>query len=379
LGRLVSCEGLEVLGRGGTGVVLRAFDEKLHRVVAIKALAGTLAGNGAARQRFVREARAAAAVTHENVIAIHAVEDDGPVPYLVMQCISGTTLQKKLDRCGPLPAGSVLRIGLQIAEGLAAAHRHGLIHRDIKPANVLLENGVERVTILDFGLARAADDASLTQSGYVAGPPLYMPPEQARGETVDYRTDLFSLGSVLYALSPGPPPFRAENTLAVLRRVCDDTPRPIRESNPATPAALEAAVARLLAKDPAARFQSAAEVAGVLSRLLAEVHAGRNPADPQPAPEPVVSGRGGTPSASRRSFRWLRWPALGLLLAGTLLAGWAWWKNRPGWPPGGNGEERTPSPAPAAWKPRPPLSPEELARLPSPLDGRKREDIPHRL
>jgi hypothetical protein len=158
LGRLGHYEVLEVVGKGGMGIVLRAFDEKLHRVVAIKVLAPALATSGSARQRFVREARAAAAVTHDNIIAIHAVEDAGPVPYLVMQFIDGLTLQAKLDRSGPLPVKEILRIGLQTAAGLAAAHAHGVVHRDVKPANILLENSVERVKITDFGLARAVDD-----------------------------------------------------------------------------------------------------------------------------------------------------------------------------------------------------------------------------
>src|SRR5262249_13947770 len=232
LGRLGHYEVLEVIGKGGMGIVLRAFDEKLHRVVAIKVLAPELAGNGPARQRFVRQARAAAAVTQENVIAIHAVEDGGPIPYLIMQFIEGCTLQQKLDRTGPLPLKEILRLGVQVADGLAAAHRHGLVHRDIKPANILLENSIERVKITDFGLARAADDATLTTSGVVAGTPAYMSPEQASGEHVDHRSALFSLGSVLYALCAGHPPFRAGNAMAVLKRVCEDTPRPLRESNP---------------------------------------------------------------------------------------------------------------------------------------------------
>src|SRR5207253_3543414 len=132
----------------------------------------------------------------------------------------------KLDRAGPLPLKEVLRIGRQVADALAAAHREGLIHRDVKPANILLENGVERVKLTDFGLARAADDASLTQSGAIAGTPQYMSPEQARGEALDARSDLFSLGTVLYVLCTGCPPFRADSTVAVLRRVCDETPRP---------------------------------------------------------------------------------------------------------------------------------------------------------
>src|SRR5947208_9782511 len=204
------------------GVVFRAFDEKLHRVVAIKALTPQLATSSAARQRFAREARAAAAVTQDNVIDIHTVEDAGPVPYLVMQFIDGPTLQKKLDRTGQLSLKEILRIGLQIAEGLAAAHRHGLVHRDVKPANILLENGIERVKLTDFGLARAGDDASLTRPGLIAGTPRYMSPEQAEGKLVDHRSDLFSLGSVLYALCTGQPPFRADSALAILKRVCDD-------------------------------------------------------------------------------------------------------------------------------------------------------------
>src|SRR5947209_8324345 len=181
LGRLGHYEILEVIGRGGMGIVLRAFDEKLHRVVAIKVMAAQLATNANARKRFTREARAAAAVTHDHLVTIHAVEEGNGLPYLVMQFVSGMSLQQRLDRSGPLELREIVRIGMQTAAGLAAAHAHGLIHRDIKPANILLENGVERVKITDFGLARAVADASLTQSGVVAGTPQYMSPEQARG------------------------------------------------------------------------------------------------------------------------------------------------------------------------------------------------------
>jgi hypothetical protein len=306
LGRLAHYEILEVVGRGGMGVVFRAFDTKLHRVVAIKALAPHLATSGAARQRFVREARAAAAVTHEHVIAIHTVEDAGPVPYLVMQFIDGPTLQKKLDRTGELSLKEILRIALQVAEGLAAAHRHGLVHRDVKPANILLENGVQRVKITDFGLARAGDDASLTHSGVVAGTPMYMSPEQAQGESVGFRSDLFSLGSVLYTMCAGRPPFRAPNALAVLKRVCEETPRPIREINPELPPWLGEVVARLHAKAPADRFASAREVADLLARHLAELQQG-TPAATPPAEKPA-------PAPPRRSRR------LGVMAAAGLLA-----------------------------------------------------------
>jgi hypothetical protein len=314
LGRLGHYEVLGVAGRGGMGVVFRAFDDKLQRVVAIKALAPQLATSSAARQRFVREARAAAAVTHENVIAIHAVEEAGAVPYLVMQFVAGISLQEKIERTGSLPLKETLRIGLHIAEGLSAAHRQGLVHRDIKPANILLENGVERVKITDFGLARAGDDASLTQSGVVAGTPMYMSPEQADGLPVDFRSDLFSLGSVLYALCTGRPPFRAPTPMAVLRRVCDETPRPIREINPELPPWLGELLVRLHAKAPADRPASARDVADLLARRLAELQEGGTTSatvQPRPAKPPAERPAPAPPRRSRR---------LGAMAAAVLLA-----------------------------------------------------------
>jgi eukaryotic-like serine/threonine-protein kinase len=288
LGRLDHYEVMEVIGRGGMGVVLKAFDEALHRVVAVKVLSPALATSATARRRFGREAKAAAAVSHDHVVTIHAVEGDKPIPYLVMQCVAGFSLEDKLARNGPLGVKEILRIGMQTADGLAAAHKQGLVHRDIKPANILLENGVERVKITDFGLARAVDDASLTQSGVVAGTPQYMSPEQAQGEPVDHRSDLFSLGSVLYAMCTGRPPFRATGTMAVLKRVCEDTPRPIREINPEISDWLCEIIAKLHAKKPADRFQSATEVADLLSRHLA--HLQQPTLIPRPAPAgPLVS------------------------------------------------------------------------------------------
>src|SRR5262245_39663676 len=235
LGRLEHYEVQELVGHGGMGFVLRAFDEELHRVVAIKVMAAQLATSATARKRFKREAQAAAAVSHDHIVTIHAVEDAGKLPYLVMQYVAGASLQQRLDRDGPLELQEILRIGMQTASGLAAAHAQGLVHRDIKPANILLENGVERVKITDFGLARAAADASVSQSGIIAGTPQYMAPEQAQGEAVDCRADLFSLGSVLYAMCTGRAPFRASGTVAVLKRVCEETPTPIRDTNPEIP------------------------------------------------------------------------------------------------------------------------------------------------
>ncbi len=283
LGRLGHYEVLAIVGKGGMGTVFKAFDDVLHRVVAIKMLAPELATSGTARQRFLREARAAAAVSHDHIVTIHAVEEGQQLPYLVMQYVDGVSLQDKVDRAGPLTVKEILRIGLQTASGLAAAHKQGLVHRDVKPANILLENGVERVKLTDFGLARAADDASLTKSGVIAGTPMYMSPEQADAQPVDHRSDLFSLGSVLYVMCTGRPPFRATSTMAVLRRVCDDTPRPIREVNPEVPEWLEAIIARLHAKDPAGRFQSAAEVGELLGQHLAHLQQPQVVPLPQPA------------------------------------------------------------------------------------------------
>lgn len=268
LGRLGHFELLKMLGRGGFGIVFKALDEKLERLVAIKMLSAHLAGNPEARSRFVREARAAAAVNCKYVVSTYEVYEQ-PIPYLVMEYIDGKTLQDRIDQAGALHTGDILRIGAEIAAGLAAAHKQGLIHRDIKPANVLLD-GVphERVKIADFGLARAVDDASLTRTGVVAGTPLFMSPEQAYGEALDHRSDLFSLGSVLYTLCTGQTPFRPGKPLGVLKRVCNDTPRPIREINAGIPEALAAVVHRLLEKDPADRFQTAAEVAGLFEQQL---------------------------------------------------------------------------------------------------------------
>ncbi|MFO0825634.1 MAG: protein kinase [Gemmataceae bacterium] len=196
LGRLGHYDVLQVLGLGGFGIVLQAFDDRLERVVAVKVLAPVLAASQA-RKRFLREARSSARVRHENVVHVYAVEEH-PLPYLVMEYIPGETLQQRLDRTGPLDSAEVAHIGRQIALGLAAAHGTGLIHRDIKPANIMVEAGPHpRVVITDFGLARTAADASVTQDGMVAGTPMYMAPEQASGAAIDYRADLFSLGSVL--------------------------------------------------------------------------------------------------------------------------------------------------------------------------------------
>src|ERR1043165_7390188 len=315
LGRIGHYEVLEVLGQGGYGIVLRAFDDVLQRVVAVKVLAPEMAAMSPARKRFLREAQSAAKIRHENVVQVHAVEEQ-PLPYLVMDFIPGESLQQRLDRTGPLELHEVLRIGRQIAEGLAAAHANKLIHRDVKPANVLLEGGPHKhVKLTDFGLARTADDASLTQSGFIAGTPMYMSPEQARGEPFDHRSDLFSLGSVLYVMTTGRPPFRAAHSLAVLARVSEDTPRPIPDIIPETPPWLCDIIARLQAKKPADRFQSAQEVADLLERCLTQLQQPMGP--PDMTPGKAATGVG-NPTTSRRG--WAIAPTVLLLCAGLGLS-----------------------------------------------------------
>jgi serine/threonine protein kinase len=282
LGRLGHYEIHCLIGQGGMGIVFKAFDESLDRIVAVKVLAPHYAAHPTARRRFVREAKAIAAVVNEHVVTVHAVEEGGPIPYLVMQYVQGVSLQERLERTGPLKVKEILRIGIQAARGLAAAHAQGIVHRDIKPANILLENGVERVKITDFGLARAVDDASISQSGMIVGTPLYMSPEQASSQPVDLRSDLFSLGSVLYAICTGHPPFGADSTVGVLMRVVEDEPRPMRAINSSIPEWLEAIVAKLHAKHPVDRFASAAALADLLEQHLA--HLQQPAAVPMPAP-----------------------------------------------------------------------------------------------
>jgi serine/threonine-protein kinase len=285
LGRLGPYEILEEIGRGGMGIVLKAFDPTLHRLVAVKVLAPYLAARADARQRFLREARAAAAVVHDHVVTIHAVDEANGLPYLVMEYVRAVSLQDRLDAGPPPDLKEIVRIGAQTAVGLAAAHAQGLVHRDIKPANILLENTNGRVKITDFGLARAAADAApaageaagaptagLTQVGTVTGTPPYMAPEQARGQTVDHRADLFSLGSVLYALCTGRAPFQGDTVQAILDQVCRENPPPVRKLNRKVPRWLADVIDRLHAKDPAERFQAAAEVAELLDQRFTHLH-----------------------------------------------------------------------------------------------------------
>jgi len=324
LGRLGGYRVLRVLGTGGMGVVFLAEDPGLERRVALKAMLPSLGANPASKKRFLREAKAAAAIKHDHIVTIHQVGEDRGVPFLAMEFLEGEPLDKRLERDGKLPLADVLRIGREIAEALAAAHDRGLIHRDIKPGNIWLEAGrvvsgrvvsgedrgrptpatthhsplhhsPSRVKLLDFGLARpVADDAGLTHEGAIVGTPAYMAPEQAVGEQVDQRCDLFSLGCVLYRMATGGMPFRGANTLAVLASLATETPKRPQDVNPALPPALSNLIMQLLAKKPDKRPDSARAVAEALRVLEESAARGASPAAARPRRRlPIVAAAAG--------------------------------------------------------------------------------------
>lgn len=272
MGRLGPYRILDVLGVGGMGAVFKAEDPHLGRLVAVKVVLPHLAMFRDARLRFLREARAQAAVEHDNVVPIFQVGEANGAVYLAMPLLKGETLGDRLRRGPQVGVAEVVRVGREVAAGLSAAHARGLIHRDIKPGNVWLDAETGRVKILDFGLARETvqpDEATdpLTDQGTTVGTPEYMSPEQARARPVDHRTDLFSLGVVLYQMATGRHPFAGPDTYARMTALAVDTPDPPTTLNPAVPAALSELIARLLAKAPDDRPSSARVVAEDLRRV----------------------------------------------------------------------------------------------------------------
>jgi WD40 repeat protein/serine/threonine protein kinase len=268
IGRLGPYRVLAVLGAGGMGVVFRAEDPQLARLVALKAMLPVSAGGERARQRFLREARAAAAIKHDHIVSIYQVGEDRGVPFLAMEFLEGESLEERLQRAKKLPPAEVLRIGREIALGLAAAHKRDLIHRDIKPANIFLEGEEWRVKILDFGLARAAGEGGqLTQQGAIIGTPAFMAPEQGQGKSLDGRCDLFSLGCVLYRMASGQPAFRGSDIVSTLMAVATENPPPPRQLDPSLLPALSDLIMALLAKEPDDRPPTALAVAQVLEKV----------------------------------------------------------------------------------------------------------------
>jgi serine/threonine protein kinase len=261
LGRLGNYDVRRIIGRGGMGIVLEAEDPRLKRTVAIKIISPWAALDEESRSRFLREAQAAAAVTHENVVAIHSVEEVDDLQFLVLEHVSGESLDTRLRRAGAMPLPDVIRLGAELARGLAAAHVKCLIHRDIKPANILLVEDTQRAKIADFGLAKMGGADALTISGTLLGTPEFMSPEQAQGEEPDERSDLFSLAAVLYVAATGVSPFRGATLLETLDNVRRCQPRPLRELDASLPDWFCDLIHRLLAKDPQRRIGWASAVA----------------------------------------------------------------------------------------------------------------------
>ncbi len=328
---------LRLLGQGGMGKVYQAEDVKLQRVVALKVMLPDMKASLACRERFLREARTMAAVRNDHVVTIYEVGQADDVPYLAMEFLQGQTLDSWFKAAGIPALGDIVRIGREIAEGLAAAQTRGLIHRDIKPANLWLEAPSGRVKILDFGLARPVQNAGLTALGDVVGTPSYMSPEQARGDEVDGRSDLFSLGVVFYQLCTGQLPFKGKSVTAVLTALALHQPTALRELNPNVPPALADLVMQLLEKDVSKRPQSAAVVidhlrafegqlpgsaSGILGRATVPAAANTSTLGPDAFSNTLADTPRGPATPRRRRGTWL-WAAC--IITGVLCTGGLGW------------------------------------------------------
>ncbi len=249
---------LEKLGEGGMGVVYKAEDTKLKRMVALKFLPHDLPASAEESARFLQEARAASMLNHPNIATIYEINDAGPDTFIAMELVEGRNL-RQLVKAGRPAAKEILEIGIQIADGLKAAHARGIVHRDIKPDNIMVSPD-GRVKIMDFGVAKIRNQANLTKTGITVGTISYMAPEQIQGGDIDHRADLWSLGVILYELSGGMPPFKGEHEAAIMYEILNVDPKDVRTLNPDLPANLQAVIAKLLQKDPARRFSSGSDV-----------------------------------------------------------------------------------------------------------------------
>src|SRR5688572_22602343 len=298
---------LRLVGTGGMGEVYAAEDLTLGRTVAVKILPATVAASAADLDRFEREAKAVAALNHSGIVTLHSFEKAGDVRFITMELVEGEPLTARIPP-GGLPFDKLLRQGVEIADAISAAHDRGIVHRDLKPANVLVTtNG--HVKILDFGLAKLREPEGpagdlptqqLTGEGRIVGTVAYMSPEQAEGKPVDHRTDIFSLGILLYEMATGQRPFQGDTSMSVLSAVLKDQPRPVTELNPSLPSAFSRILKTCLRKDPDRRFQSAKDVRNELETLREELDSGE-------LNRPMIAA---TTAPSRR------WPVIAALVAG---------------------------------------------------------------
>lgn len=301
----------EVVGIGGMGLVLRGHDATLNREIAIKTLRQYLLGSGAARRRFSREAQIAASLNHPHVVPIFSVDSWRDVPYIVMPFVPQSLRQYTKNHALSLP--EILRVGYQIATGLAAAHNNDMVHRDIKPANILLMDGLDHVLISDFGLARAMDDDCMTMTGQVAGTPQFMSPEQARGEAIDTRSDMFSFGCLLYWMCVSKSPFAAETNIGSLGRVLHEPYEPLSQLRPDLPRWMGRLLDKLLVKDRDDRSLTAQHTAFLLKQLI----------DHTDSPQTRIVPAELLPAKPPRSYRTATF--VGIAAAG--LAGLAIWQS----------------------------------------------------
>jgi serine/threonine-protein kinase len=400
---------LEKLGAGGMGEIYKAEDTRLHRVVAVKVLSPTVSADPERRRRFLQEAQAASALNHPNIITVYDIVADGEMQCIVMEYVAGKTLRDAITP-GGLPVSQALRFAVQMASALNAAHAALIIHRDLKPSNVMITpSGL--VKILDFGLAKwleplpgaqAGDqptiDQALTQEGSIIGTVSYMSPEQAEGKRVDFRSDIFAFGSVLYEMLTGRRAFEGTSGISTLSAILRDEVKPIYETAPEVPPLLEQIVLRCLQKDPDARWQSMKEVEGALSTLQRQLDPSGQFASPfsttampaasaataappeAPVSAPVASGVGEAPPPARppesvtsapksqSSFKPITvlLGLVGILLIGSAAAGgWLWWQSQHP-PVEQQVSQPAPVPAPAPENPTPPPTPPPQAVTPEP-------------
>jgi eukaryotic-like serine/threonine-protein kinase len=336
---------LDKLGGGGMGVVYKAEDTRLGRLVALKFLPEELSRRREAVSRLQREARAASALNHPHICTVHDIDSQGDRPFIVMELLEGQTLRHKIGG-KPLPLDLVLEFGIQIADGLAAAHAKGIIHRDIKPANIFVTVHGE-IKVLDFGLAKlssaaqadppaeqagvaevqsgetaAMSDATLTQPGIAVGTVAYMSPEQAKGAEIDARTDLFSFGALLYEMTTGKRAFDGTSAAEIFRAILQNMPALARALNPETPRQLDDIIAKALEKDRDVRYQSASDLRADLKRLKRDLDSARTAA--------LFNADLGAPAKRQASSgslrRRRRWPAAAAALALIVFAGtWSGW------------------------------------------------------